>query len=119
MNTLPGHHKSFVVQATAAELEKELPLKGGKGSNAKHFSLYHEIDFSYNELTGAFLGLSVREQFQFGPSKFSPLQTLLQMKKMEKLYGKGPLQSKKIWVPKTTVLRQAVHGSGFVEKKGN
>ena len=41
MNTLPGHHKSFVVQATAAELEKELPLKGGKASNAKHFSLYH------------------------------------------------------------------------------
>ena len=39
------------------------------------------------------------------------------MKKMENLYGKGPLQSKKIWVPKTTVLRQAGHGSGFVEQK--
>ena len=39
------------------------------------------------------------------------------MKKMEKLYGKGPLHEKKIWVPKTTVLTQAVHGSGHVEKK--
>ena len=39
------------------------------------------------------------------------------MKKMEKLYGKGPLHTKKIWVPKTTVFRQAVHGSGYVEKK--
>ena len=63
------------------------------------------------------MGLSVREQFQFGPSKFFAVDTLLQMKKMEKLYGKGPLQSKEIWVSKTTVLRQAVHGSGFVEKK--
>ena len=42
MNTLPGHHKSFNVQATTAELEKELPLKGDKCSNAKHFTLYHE-----------------------------------------------------------------------------
>ena len=73
MNTLPGHHKSFVVQATPAELEKQLPLKGGKASNAKHFSLYHEIEFSYDNRTGAFLGLSVQEQFQFGPSKFFAL----------------------------------------------
>ena len=56
--------------------------------------------------------------FQFGPSKFFPLENLFQMKKMEKLYGKGPLHAKKIWVPKTTVFRQAVHGSGYVEKKG-
>ena len=96
MNTLPGHHKSFVLQPTAAELEKELPVKGGKGSNAQNFTLYHEIEFSYHERTGVFLGISVREQFQFGPSKFSPLETLLHMKKMEKLYGKGPLQSKKV-----------------------
>ena len=115
MDTLPGHHKTFVLQPTAADLEKALPLRGGKGSNAKHFTLYHEIEFVCDERTGAFLGLSVREQFQFGPSKFFALDTLLQMKKMEKLYGKGPLHTKKIWVPKTTVLTQAVHGSGYVE----
>ena len=44
MDTLPGHHKTFVLQQTAADLEKNLPVKGGKGSNAKHFTLYHEID---------------------------------------------------------------------------
>ena len=82
MDTLPGHHKTFVLQPTAAELEKELPVRGGKGSNAKHFTLYHEIEFSYDNRTGAFLGIKVREQFQFGPSKFFPLQSLLQMKKV-------------------------------------
>ena len=83
MRTLPGNHKTFVIQPTAAELESRLPLKGGKGSNAKHFTLYHEIEFVYHPETGAFMGLTVREQFQFGPSKFFPLESLLQMKKME------------------------------------
>ena len=62
--------------------------------------MYHAIKFVYDECTGAFLGLSVRKQFQFGPNNFSPLDTLLQMKKMEGLYGKGPLHKTKIWVPK-------------------
>ena len=35
MRTLPGKHKTFVIQPTTAELESTLPLKGGKGSNAK------------------------------------------------------------------------------------
>ena len=117
MNTLPGNHKTFVIQPTAAELESRLPFKGGKASNAKHFSLYHEIDFVYHPQTGAFMGLTVREQFQFGPSKFFPLESLLQMKKMEQLYGKGALHEKKIWVPPVTVFREAVHGSGNVEIK--
>ena len=69
MSSLPGDHKTFVLEPTAAELEQDIPLKGQKGSNAKHFSLYHEIEFMYHERTGAFLGLNVREQFQFGPSK--------------------------------------------------
>ena len=95
MDTLPGNHKTFVLQPTPAELEKDLPLKGGKGSNAKHFTLYHEIEFMYDQRAGAFLGLSVREQFQFGPSKFFPFDTLLKMKKMEQKFGKGPLNKKK------------------------
>jgi len=84
---------------------------GGKGSNAKNFTLYHEIEFSYYERTGAFLGLCVREQFQFGPTKFFPLQTLLEMKKMVR----GPCGQRRIGFQKQQVLRQAVHGSGFVE----
>jgi len=63
------------------------------------------------------MGLTVREQFQFGPSKFFPLESLLQMKKMEQLYGKGALHEKKIWVPPVTVFREAVRGSGNVEIK--
>ena len=61
--TLPRHHKTLVLQLTAADLEKNLPVKGGKGSNAKHFTLYHEIEYVYHERTGAILGLSVREKF--------------------------------------------------------
>ena len=76
MSSLPGDHKNFVLEPTAAELEQDIPLKGGKGSNAKHFSLYHEIEFKYHERTGAFLGLNVREQFQFGPSQWFPMETL-------------------------------------------
>ena len=49
MSSLPGDHKTFVLEPTAAELEQEIPLKGGKGLNAKHFSLYHEIEFKYHE----------------------------------------------------------------------
>ena len=57
MDTLPGNHKSFVLQPTPADLEKDLPLKGGKGSNAQHFTqLYHEIEFVYDQHTGVFLG---------------------------------------------------------------
>ena len=41
------------------------------------------------------MGLTVREQFQFGPCKFFPLESLLQMKKMEQLYGKAALHEKK------------------------
>ena len=38
MDTLPRNHKSFVVQPAQAMLENYLPLQGGKGSNAKHFT---------------------------------------------------------------------------------
>ena len=61
MSSLPGNHKTCVLEPTPAELEQEIPLKGGKGSNAKHFNLYHEIEFKYDEKSGAFLGLNVKE----------------------------------------------------------
>ena len=77
MNALPGVHKAFVVQPTPADLETDIPLKGGKVSNAKHLNLYHEVEFRYDPYTEAFLGLDVREQFQFGPSKFVALDTLV------------------------------------------
>ena len=64
MDTLPGHHKTFVLQPTAAELEKELPVKGAKGSNAKHFTPYHEIEFvTMSTLVRAFVGLCVQASF--------------------------------------------------------
>ena len=47
MGTLPRNHKSFVLQPAQAELGNDLPLKDGKGSNDKHFTLYHEIEFVY------------------------------------------------------------------------
>ena len=95
MTSLPGENKTFVIEPTAAELEQDIPLKGGKGSNAKHFSLYYEIEFKYDEDSGAFLGLNVREQFQFGPSKWFPVETLIQMKKIEKVHGAGALKKKR------------------------
>ena len=107
MSSLPGDHKTFVLEPTAAELEQEIPLKGGKGSNAKHFSLYHEIEFKYHERTGAFLGLNVREQFQFGPSQWFPVETLIQMKKIAKVQS---------WVPPVNVIRESVHGAGVLKQ---
>jgi len=110
MSSLPGDHKTFVLEPTAAELEQDIPLKGGKGSNAKHFSLYHEIEFKYHERTGAFLGLNVREQFQFGPSKWFPVETLIQMKKIAKVQS---------WVPPVNVIRESAHGVGALAEKKN
>ena len=106
--SLPGDHKTVVLEPTPAELEQDIPLKGGKGSNAKHFSLYHEIEFKYHERTGSFLGLNVREQFQFGPSKWFPVETLIQMKKIPKVQS---------WVPPVNVIRESAHGAGVLAEK--
>ena len=84
------------------DLEQDIPWKGGKGSTEKHFSLYQEIECKYHEDSGAFLGLYVREQFQFGPSKWFPLETLIQMKKIAKV---------KTWVPPVLV-----YGRVFMEQ---
>ena len=87
MSTLPGNHKTFVIQPTAAELETDYLLRVGKVQMLNTFHcITRLIDFVYHPQTGAFMGLTVREQFQFGPSKFFPLESLLQMKKMEQLY---------------------------------
>ena len=70
MKAVAGEHKTFVVEPAPADAEVPIPLKGGKGSKAKHFGLYHQIQFVYHPDTGAFLGLNVREQFNFGPYTF-------------------------------------------------
>ena len=56
----------------------------------------------YDPVTGAFLGLNVREQFNFGPYTFLELEKLVQMKKLEKV---------KSWVPPAVVRTQAAHGA--------
>ena len=37
MKSLPGEHKTFVMEPADANAEVPVPLKGGKGSKAKHF----------------------------------------------------------------------------------
>ena len=102
MKSLPGDHKTVVIEPAPADAEVPIPLKGGKGSKAKHFGLYHQIQFVYDPVTGAFLGLNVREQFNFGPYTFLELEKLVQMKKIEKV---------KSWVPPAVVRTQAAHGA--------
>ena len=51
MPSLPGDHKTSILEPTAAEFKEDILVKGGKGSNAEHFSLYN------------------MEQFQFGPQQ--------------------------------------------------
>ena len=55
MTSLPGEHKTFVVQPTAAELEQEIPLKGEKGqiqnTSACTIRLY-ENSFSLGPVSG-------------------------------------------------------------------
>ena len=106
--SLPGDHKTVVVQAADANAEVPIPLKGGKGSKAKHFGVYHQIQFVYAPNTGAFLGLNVREQFNFGPYTFLELDKLVQMKKIEKV---------KKWVPEVVVRSQAAHGAAVGTEK--
>ena len=62
MKSLPGDHKTFVVEPADADAGVPIPLKGGK-SKAKHFGLYHQIQFVYHPAIGAFVGLNIREQF--------------------------------------------------------
>ena len=57
----------------------------------------------YHPDTGAFLGLNVREQFNFGPYTFLELEKLEQIKK---------IQNVKQWVPPPVVRREAVHEAG-------
>ena len=96
------------MQAADANAEVPIPLKGGKGSKAKHFGVYHQIQFVYAPNTGAFLGLNVREQFNFGPYTFLELDKLVQMKKIEKV---------KKWVPEVVVRSQAAHGAAVGTEK--
>ena len=76
-----------MIQPSEEALERKFSLKGGTGSNTKHFSLYHKIEFEYNKDSGAFLRLEVREQFQFGPRKFFffSVDLLIQMKQIAKV----------------------------------
>ena len=64
---LPGDNKTFVIQPTEAELESRLAFKGAKRLTQKHFTLYHDVEFVYDPVIGAFWGLIVWELFQFGP----------------------------------------------------
>ena len=69
----------------------------------KPFSLYHEIEFKYHKKTSVFLAMNVREQFQFVPSKWFPLDTLIQMKKLQR-------------VPLVHVIRESVHRASASKK---
>ena len=56
MKSLPGEHKTVVLKPAPADAEVPIPLKGGKGSKAKHFGLYHQFQFVYHPNKGHLLG---------------------------------------------------------------
>ena len=52
--------ENICAQANSSRFrKKKLPVKGGKGSNAKKFTQYYEIQFAHHERTGAFLVVPV------------------------------------------------------------